>query len=173
MNIYQSNIFRKDLTCLHFDDKSRVLETQEVKERQSRISILKCWPFSSTTIRNWAGTIFEFAYYGRSRMVHLRAGLLRIIRDCCTKKMYKINLLPGLSYQSTWPTYPIKSPSWPTYPINSPSKIIFLTHFSPVFHSIQKAVITRVLQIKQTTGFNMNNKIGLKWVKVARQSVGL
>ena len=173
MNIYQSDIFRKDLSRLHFDDKLRVQETQEVKERQSRISILKCWPFPSTIIRNWASTIFEFAYYGRSRMVHLRAGLLRIIRDCCTKKMYKINLLPGLSYQSTWPTYPIKSPSWPTYPINSPSKIIFLTHFSPVFHSIQKAVITRVLQIKQTTGFNMNNKIGLKWVKVARQSVGL
>ena len=35
MNIYQSNIYRKDLTWLNFDDEQRVQERQQVKNQQS------------------------------------------------------------------------------------------------------------------------------------------
>ena len=33
-NIYQSNIYRKDLRRPHFDDEPRVQEKQQVKEQQ-------------------------------------------------------------------------------------------------------------------------------------------
>ena len=39
MNIYQSNIYRKDLTWLNFDDEQRVQERQQVKNQQSCISV--------------------------------------------------------------------------------------------------------------------------------------
>ena len=39
MNIYQSNTYKKDLTWLHFDDKPRAQERQQVKDQQSYISV--------------------------------------------------------------------------------------------------------------------------------------
>ena len=37
MNIYQSNIYRKDLSWLYFDNEPRVQERQQVKDQQSCI----------------------------------------------------------------------------------------------------------------------------------------
>ena len=39
MNIYQSNTYRKNLSCLHFDDELRVQERQQMKDQQSCISV--------------------------------------------------------------------------------------------------------------------------------------
>ena len=39
MNIYQSNIYKKDLSWLHFDDEPWVQERQQVKVQQSSISV--------------------------------------------------------------------------------------------------------------------------------------
>ena len=39
MNIYQSNIYKKDLRWLHFDDEPWVQERQQVKVQQSCISV--------------------------------------------------------------------------------------------------------------------------------------
>ena len=44
INIYQSNIYRKDLSWLHFDDVPRVQERQEVKDQQSCISVFVAYP---------------------------------------------------------------------------------------------------------------------------------
>ena len=38
-NIYQSNIYRKDLSWPHFDDEPRVQEKQQVKDQQSCIFV--------------------------------------------------------------------------------------------------------------------------------------
>ena len=38
-NIYQSNIYRKDLNWPHFDDEPRNKEKQEVNDQQSSISV--------------------------------------------------------------------------------------------------------------------------------------
>ena len=38
-NIYQSSTYRKDLSCLHFDDKPRVQEKKQVKDQQYCISV--------------------------------------------------------------------------------------------------------------------------------------
>ena len=39
MNNYQSNTYRKDLSWLHFADKPRVQEKQQVKDKQLCISV--------------------------------------------------------------------------------------------------------------------------------------
>ena len=39
MNIYQSNTYRKDFSCLHFNDEPRVQEKQLVKDQQSCIFV--------------------------------------------------------------------------------------------------------------------------------------
>ena len=39
MNIYQSNSYIKDFSWLHFDNKPRVQERQQVKDKQSYISV--------------------------------------------------------------------------------------------------------------------------------------
>ena len=39
MNIYQSNIYREDLSWLHLDNEPRVQERQEVQDQQSFISV--------------------------------------------------------------------------------------------------------------------------------------
>ena len=39
MNIYQSNIHRKDLSWIHFNDEPWVQERQQLKHQQSYISI--------------------------------------------------------------------------------------------------------------------------------------
>ena len=38
-NVYQSNMYRKDLSGPHFDDKPRVQEKQQVKDQQSCIFV--------------------------------------------------------------------------------------------------------------------------------------
>ena len=67
MNIYQSNIQRKDLSWINFDDESRVQERQQVKEQQI-YWVKYCWVVPdllkapafllepniyNTTIRRW------------------------------------------------------------------------------------------------------------------------
>ena len=44
INIYQSNTYKKDLSWLHFDDKPRVQERQQVKDQQSCISVFAVYP---------------------------------------------------------------------------------------------------------------------------------
>ena len=39
MNIYQSNTYRKDVSWLHFNDKPKVQDRQQVKDQQSCISV--------------------------------------------------------------------------------------------------------------------------------------
>ena len=39
MNIYQSSTKRKDLGCLNFDDKTKVLENQQLKGQQCYIPV--------------------------------------------------------------------------------------------------------------------------------------
>ena len=49
MNIYQSNIYRKDLSWLHFKDEPRVQERQQVKDQKSKISVFPSYlTFSSS-----------------------------------------------------------------------------------------------------------------------------
>ena len=40
MNIYQSNTYRKDLSCLYFDDQLSVQDRQQVKDHQFCILFL-------------------------------------------------------------------------------------------------------------------------------------
>ena len=44
MNIYQSNMYRKDLSWLHLEDELRVQERQQVKNQQSYIFIFVAYP---------------------------------------------------------------------------------------------------------------------------------
>ena len=44
MNIYQSNIYRKDLNWLLFDNEPRVQERQPVKDQQFCISVFVAYP---------------------------------------------------------------------------------------------------------------------------------
>ena len=44
MNIYQSNTYKKDLSCLHFNDEPRFQEKQQVKGQQSCISVFAAYP---------------------------------------------------------------------------------------------------------------------------------
>ena len=44
MNIYQSTTNRKDLSWVHFGDKSMVPERQQVKDQQSCISAFVAYP---------------------------------------------------------------------------------------------------------------------------------
>ena len=63
MNIYQSHTYRKDLTWLHFDDKLKVPERQQVKEKQSYISIFA--PYLTFPKSPNTKTVFHARLYGR------------------------------------------------------------------------------------------------------------
>ena len=39
MNIYQSNTYTKELSCLHFDDEPRVQERQQAEDQQSYVFV--------------------------------------------------------------------------------------------------------------------------------------
>ena len=71
MNMYQSKTYKKDLSWLHFDDKSRIREKQQVKDQQSCISVFvaSLRISSSNEVRAPAMTWQQYSMYGS--MVHL------------------------------------------------------------------------------------------------------
>ena len=44
MNIYQGYVYRKDWSWLHFDDRTRFHERQQVKDQQSYILVFIIYP---------------------------------------------------------------------------------------------------------------------------------
>ena len=49
LNIYQSNTYRKGLSCLYFDNVPNVLERRQVKDQQSCISVFVVYQEISST----------------------------------------------------------------------------------------------------------------------------
>ena len=66
--VYQSNICRKDLHWLHFDDEPRVQQRQQVKDQQSCKSFFVAYP---TIFHAWAYDSFiEMQSNLRSKKLH-------------------------------------------------------------------------------------------------------
>ena len=71
MNIYQSNTYRKDL--LHFDDEPHVQDREQVKGRQSCISVLVPYLTIPSSIQGTSqnvATVFHGWPYGRFIEIH-------------------------------------------------------------------------------------------------------
>ena len=49
VNIYESYIYRKDLSWLHFDEEPRIQERQQVKDQQSYISVFVTLTFHNSS----------------------------------------------------------------------------------------------------------------------------
>ena len=66
MNIYQSNTNRKDLSWIHFDDKPRLQERQNMKDQQSYVSISVAYLKISSTSQEHLDltTVFHACPYG-------------------------------------------------------------------------------------------------------------
>ena len=75
MNIYQSNIYRKDLSWLHFHDDPRVQQRQQVKDQQSYISVFVAYQVATRSTSSDMTTVFHALPYGR--FVEIQTNLRR------------------------------------------------------------------------------------------------
>ena len=96
MNIYLSNICRKDLSWLHFDDEPRVQERQQVKDQQSYIFVFVLFLTVLSTARSTIPdmtTVFHACLY--ERFIEMQSNLRR-------KKLHTTNQgsnFPGESFR--------------------------------------------------------------------------
>ena len=70
MNIYQSNTYRKDLSCLHFDNEPRVQKRQQVKYQQSCIFVFVAYQFQVVT--RFTSTGMAAVFHMHDLMVDLK-----------------------------------------------------------------------------------------------------
>ena len=85
MNIYQSNTYSKDVSCLHFGNDSCVQEMQEVRNRQSYISVFVIYltfPSSSQEHQPRHHNSINTRSYGR--YIQIKSNLRR-------KKLHRMN----------------------------------------------------------------------------------
>ena len=78
MNIYQSNIYREDLSWLHFDDEPRVQEKQAVQDQQSFISVFVAYPIIHITTRSISPDMkILFHSWSYNRFIEIQSNLRR------------------------------------------------------------------------------------------------
>ena len=97
MNIYQSNTYRKDLRWLHFDDKSRSQEKQQVKDQQSYISVFAAYQEFQVATRSTSPDmepVFHAWPYGR--FIEVQSNLRR-------RKLHKTPALTRYSCEDFYP----------------------------------------------------------------------